>query len=475
MMAKRNSTGRRGVVGVVIDEGPADWQIIQRDENDEAVLRLTGRWGSDSPHRGVFVRVVEENTSAPAAAHLDWARARTSNDGTWSITLRHVPAGGPYRIQTQLRNDEHRDHEYARRGDTRHFVGVGDLWVIAGQSNSAGYGRSPIADPPEIGVHLLANSMRWQLAAHPLNDSTDTAHPVNREYANPGHSPWLIFAKLLRRQLNVPIGLLQTSLGGSCLTRWNPEDRGPSPLHENLLSVVRAAGGRARGLLWYQGETDAGSDSLANAYSERFAQALQAWWKQLRLGGLPVMTVQLAVASNPQTQKEHELWSVVCEQQRQAARDIPGVMIVPALDLDVEDGIHVTPAGNLLLGERAARLVLQQVYGRPLEARAPNVHDATANKAGDRIALSFEHVTGRFHYLPAGAKPFRVEDGNGELPVESVNQSGGGEITLELARPIEGSAVVHGAFGRNPQPVPVDQPRNLPMLRFHALPVQQPT
>jgi len=474
-MATRHSTGKSNVVGVVIDEGPTDWQIIQRDASNEATLRLVGRWGSDSPHRGVFVRVVEENTSAPPAAHLDWGRARTCNDGTWNITLKHVPAGGPYRIQTQLRNDEHPSHEYARRGDTVHFVGVGDLWIIAGQSNSAGYGRSPIADPPEIGIHLLANSMRWQLAAHPLNDSTDTAHPVNREYANPGHSPWLAFAKTLRRELNVPIGLLQTSLGGSCLTRWNPEDRGPSPLHENLLEVVRAAGGQARGLLWYQGETDAGNLSLSRAYARRFGQALRAWRKALKLPELAAVTVQLAVASNPQTPREHECWSIVCEQQRQAARDIDGVMVVPALDVAVEDGIHVTPAGNLLIGERAARIALQQVFGRPIEARAPDASAARCNQSGDRITLRFEHVTGRFRYLPAQANPFVVEDADGEVPIEAVVQSGGPEVVLHLARALSGSAVVHGAFGRNPQPVPVDQPRNLPMLRFHALAVHRPT
>lgn len=41
--------------------------------------------------------------------------------------------------------------------DTIHHIGVGDLYVIAGQSNAAGYGKDSIYNPSEIEVHLLRN------------------------------------------------------------------------------------------------------------------------------------------------------------------------------------------------------------------------------------------------------------------------------------------------------------------------------
>ena len=46
----------------------------------------------------------------------------------------------------------------------------------------------------------------------------------NRETANSAHSPYLHFARLLKQQLNHPIGLVQTALGGSALAPWNPAE-----------------------------------------------------------------------------------------------------------------------------------------------------------------------------------------------------------------------------------------------------------
>ncbi|HCQ00632.1 MAG TPA: hypothetical protein DIT99_08015, partial [Candidatus Latescibacteria bacterium] len=84
-------------------------------------------------------------------------------------------------------------------------MGVGDLWIIAGQSNAAGYGRGPALDPPELGIHILKNEEVWDVAAQPLNDTTRSTHP-NLEQANPGHAPYLRFARDLKSALGYPIG-----------------------------------------------------------------------------------------------------------------------------------------------------------------------------------------------------------------------------------------------------------------------------
>src|SRR5207244_1828339 len=102
-----------------------------------------------------------------------------------------------------------------------------------------------------------------------------------REGGNPGHSPYLQFARLLKRELNVPIGLVQTSLGGSPLTRWNPDEPGPADLFENMVRCVERAGGGARGVLWYQGESDAGGEN-ARTYADRFIDAVRAWREALK-------------------------------------------------------------------------------------------------------------------------------------------------------------------------------------------------
>ena len=240
-------------IGVIIEQGPADWQIVQQDERGQGRIELGGRWKFETPGQ-VEVRLVWEDTGVAVAAGLDWQAVPTEEDGTWKGALEHIPAGGLYRLETRLRTAENPAGEWSPRGDMRHFLGIGDLWVIAGQSNSAGYGRGPYEDPAELGVHLFRNSEQWALAAHPMNESTDTQHAVNREAANPGHSPYLQFGRTLKRTLSHPVGLVQTSLGGSPLTRWNPGEPGAADLFDNMVQCVEKVGGKVRGIVWYQGK-----------------------------------------------------------------------------------------------------------------------------------------------------------------------------------------------------------------------------
>jgi sialate O-acetylesterase len=131
-------------------------------------------------------------------------------------------------------------------------------------------------------VHLFRNSEQWALATHPLNESTGTRHPVNSETANSGHGPYIRFAKQLQAALGYPIGLVQTSLGGSPLQRWNPTEPGTPDLYENMLHCVQLTGGRVKGILWYQGESDTPT-ATASTYLKRFGKAVAAWRKALKI------------------------------------------------------------------------------------------------------------------------------------------------------------------------------------------------
>ena len=222
------------------------WIVVQQDERGKGRIELGGRWKFETPGQ-VEVRLVWEDTGVAVAAGLDWQAVPTEEDGTWKGALEHIPAGGLYRLETRLRTAENPAGEWSPRGDMRHFLGIGDLWVIAGQSNSAGYGRGPYEDPAELGVHLFRNSEQWALAAHPMNESTDTQHAVNREAANPGHSPYLQFGRTLKRTLAHPVGLVQTALGGSPLTRWNPGEPGAADLFDNMVQCVEKVGGKGPG------------------------------------------------------------------------------------------------------------------------------------------------------------------------------------------------------------------------------------
>ncbi len=450
-------------IGAIIERGPEDWQIVQQDEDGNGRIELGGKWKFETPGQ-VEVRLVWEDTGVAVAAGLDWRAAQTGDDGTWTAVLEGIPAGGLYRLETRLRTAENPAGEWSPRGDMRHFLGVGDLWVIAGQSNSAGYGRGPYQDPAELGVHLFRNSERWTLAAHPMNESTDTRHPVNREAANPGHSPYLQFGRVLKRSLAHPVGLVQTALGGSPLTRWNPTEPGPADLFDNMVRCVTKVGGKIRGIVWYQGESDAGTDADATTYAQRFRQAVGAWREALADPELPVLTVQVnrvCQAADPDADRR---WSQVREEQRQVARQMPGIAVVPALDLPLSDQIHNSPAGNLLLGERLAQAALGLVYGQALAWKAPDL--ATARRRGNRVELEFAAVESRMDNIDSEANSFRIEDAAGEVPIDEVVYPQNHRVELVLQRPLQEAARVHGGYGMAPATVPADMERFLPMLGF---------
>ena len=458
-------------VGAIIEDGPSDWQIIQQDSRGVGAVGLRGRWVGDSedPDTGaVNVRVVHEATGAPVSTALDWRPADTRDDHTWEVQL-EIPAGGLYRIETRYTAISNLAPEWSTRGDMRHFVGVGDLWVIAGQSNSAGYGRGAIDDAPVLGVHVLRNSEQWALATHPLNESTDTRHKANREGGNSGHSPYLQVGRRLQSALGHPIGLIQTALGGSALAPWNPTEDEPTPLFDTMMHCIDLAGGRIRGIFWYQGESDA-QVPLAQTYAERFSAAVLAWRSALNDPTLPVVTVQLNRVNNPPSEADDLTWAIIREAQRQVPRALDGVVVVAALDLPLSDQIHTSPAGNLVLAERLAQAVLGSVHGRPVPYLAPDV--SSARRTGDRsIVVSFANVVSRIDTIDLTARPFLVDDADGQVPVLETTYPGDETVVLTLGRTLLGGARVHGAFGAAPSPVPVDMERLMPMLGFYGFPV----
>jgi hypothetical protein len=470
-------------------------------------MEIAGRWvakegfGVHLAAGGqVQVRLVSQETGAPREERFDWQPAETRDDGTWSAILDGIPAGGPYRLETRFSPKGNKLGEWSMRGDMRHFLAVGDLWIVAGQSNAVGYGRAPAADGPEIGLHVLRQNGHWALAAHPLHDATGTIFPANRENYNAGHSPFLHFARVLRRETGIPIGLIPAALGGSPLEAWHP---GRGPLFRNLLAMVRHAGGRVRGMAWCQGESDS-EPGMAETYLERFLEAVDGWRRALDRPDLPILTVQLGryhgrdripgreepddpagassapgtaaavpVSRRPPAGKEDAEWSMVREAQRTAARLRKNLTVIPALDLPLDDTIHFGTAGNLVLADRLARCALGAAYGRPVEHRAPDILEAAMR--GDQVLeLRFGPVTGRLDTYRPVSDPFRVEDDDGVAPVERTVFYHRDTVRLYLSRPCRGRVRVSCGYGEDPDVLPVDTGRLMPILARLHVPAADP-
>ena len=433
--------------GAYIVDGPQDWQVFQRDANGNAEISLGGVFTPDpnlkpEPTCVVEVRVVREDTGRPV---VDWQAAQM-NGRNWKITLHGVRTGGLYKIDTRLRQNV---DPWRLTGDKVFHVAVGDLWVIAGQSNAAGYGHgAPVEDPPCLCVHAYGADLRWKLAAHPLHDTTNTTHPVNRDSGWVEHTPWLAFARQVYQDAGVPVGLLPLALGGSPLGMWDPGEAQPV-LYRNMMDVIGRVGGRVAGMLWYQGESDAGPD-LAPTYAKRFERFVTIMRKEVKSPAMPVITVQLNRVDGNFIALKDRWWGVIREAQRQLARTMKNVAVVPAIDLPLSDIVHTSAAGNIILAERVAKAALAMAYGRNLQYRAPDLARASFSSGRTAIVLDFDNVQG---WLTPHASPtpeFTVEDSAGEVPIAEVAVAGS-QVTLKLGGVPQGKTKVHGALSPDPK------------------------
>lgn len=278
------------------------------------------------------------------AAHGPWRRVAETQPGAWSITT-SVPAGGPYPVELRVLARGGRIAGHARF----ERILAGDLWILAGQSNMVGRARMEREEAPDPRVHLLRREGGWALARHPLHESRAPGY---------GHGLGLSFAKEMVRRTGVPIGLIPTAVGGTSLAQWDPAGKpeGRRSLYGALLSRCRVAGGRVAGILWYQGESDAGNEDDSSSYGERFARFVRELRADLGQPELPFFFAQLSrYAIGGRTAGP---WNQVQEAQRAAESRIPHTGLIATVDLELDDPIHLDQDSLSRVGVRFARRVL---------------------------------------------------------------------------------------------------------------------
>ena len=461
--------------GVIIREGAMDWQIFQQEDDGRADIPLAGEYYPVNLPEGaqatVWARVVHESTGEEI---VPWTQGETPDDRTWRLVLRGVPAGGLYRLETQLRTG---NPEALNRGDMIFHVGVGDVFLIAGQSNAAGRCKDPVNDPPEPGVHVRRNSGKWDMATPMMNETTDTRYTGHYEPRSPGYSPYMHFGKYLKEALGYPIGLIPSASGGSPLRQWNPAQDGD--LYENMLNILRDYGGKLKAVAWYQGCAD-GFEYSGDDYLERFSHFVSCVRRDLNQPDLPFLTVQINRCTFQTSPEFDEHWGKVREAQRQAAKVLDHVTVVPSIDLKLYDYIHNSAASGLMVAERSAKAALGTIYGREdVEWRAPEV--GSVRRIGDkRLRMEFKNVVRGLNMfmMPAELLPFTIVDGEGEIKilsyeqVETVHEMSEPALTLTLEREPREGAVIHGAWQMNPTGlIPCDW-GGQPMLAFYGLPIE---
>ncbi|MFC5401234.1 sialate O-acetylesterase [Cohnella soli] len=448
-----------------ITKGIQHWAIVQQiDGYASLALEVVCETEEafDSSRMEVKVRVILEETGTTVALS---DKSERLSERIWMVEVERVPAGGLYRIELYLCKKDSPE-PWAVRGETVHHVGVGDIWVIAGQSNAQGTGVGNYADAAELGIHVFRNNRQWDIATHPLRDDC-------------GHSPYLSFAKEVKKEVRHPIGLLQTAVGATWLQLWNPNENGC--LYREMLETIRQVVGKAKGILWYQGESDAAwywyndcNSSEPDTYLDRFNQLVVQCRNDLGQDDLPFLTVQLNRTSFTGYPEENRSWGTVREMQRRAAREIERVYVTSSLDCALSDQIHNGTYGNRIIGERLAKMALAEVYGKPFRYQAPDLIRAELKaptaEGRSTVWLRFGNVQGNLSATDPQAAVFRAEDGVGEAAVLEWKVESKDVISLSLDRIVGRDVRIHGASEANPAfMLPIDTTTGMPILAFYGV------
>lgn len=170
-------------------------------------------------------------------------------------------------------------------------------------------------------------------------------------------------------------------------------------LHNGMIAPLQ--GLCFRGVIWYQGENNAGSAIDGAQYIEKMRAMIHDWRAWFGDPKLPFYYVQLAswLAPNPDP-AGGDGWAVFRDFQRQAMT-IPFTGMASAIDVGDDNDIH--PKNKFDVGERLALWALRNEYGKPVEVSGPLFRDLTIE--GNQVKVRFAHV-GRG--LMAGIKKGRA-------------------------------------------------------------------
>lgn len=446
-----------------INIGPAAGSVIQRDHEGRADLKIAGTAPRASINKFVEARVTNEK--GDPLAGLDWkALERVKNSG-WSGLLKGVPQGGPYSVEVRVAGSTSIDA-------VKDFF-IGDLWLLAGQSNMEGVGNLVDLEQPDPRIRSFDLTDHWVLATEPLHQLPNAVDRVHWRKDKEGNlkklegqelEQWvanrkkgaglgLPFAKAMLQRTGVPIGLVPCAHGGTSMDQWSPalKDKQGDSLYGSTYRRFVATGAQIRGVLWYQGESDANPKVVA-AFAEKFEKLIASIRQDFLQPDLPFYYVQIGRHISYSNQAE---WNAVQEAQRRLESKIPKVGMVPAVDLTLDDGIHISTADHKRLALRLANQIAHDMYPdlekfRPYK-RGPR--PVNAKLEGDLVRILFAEVNGKLVTV-GRLGGFSVHDAQG-APVAAIFRAqidprDGNSVILSISGKLPDGATVHYAAGRDP-------------------------
>ena len=235
---------------------PKTRAVFQRNSQNKALMPIQGSYLYFPEHieaRAVVMDGFEGTTT-------DWQVIDANPSGGNFASELPVASGGWYRIEVRAFYDT--GYSSVVSVDK---VGIGEVFITAGQSNSANHGNPVMTPTYDIVSAWTGSGNVWRHAYDPQPNADGT-----------GGSPWSRLGDILVQRFGCPVGFMSNGVGSTRVDQWMPG----SAYYPKIQASITAAGANGfRAILWHQGE----SDSLAKTSAATYASRLNSVIAQTRV------------------------------------------------------------------------------------------------------------------------------------------------------------------------------------------------
>ena len=358
-----------------------DNMVLQQQEN-------VSIWGNDTAKTKIVVSGSWGETN----------NVITDKDGNWKLKLKTPSAGGPYNLTIQ-----------GTKNITLKDVMIGEVWLCSGQSNMEmpvkGFSNQPINGSQEAILNSTNNNIRVFTVKRAASLTPITSVEGNWKIAAPANTgdfsaSAYFFGKKLESTLNVPIGLIVTSWGGSLAEAWTDQEtltsiknfkipteivkgqtqHTPTVLYNAMLHPL--VGFTLKGSIWYQGESN---KNHADEYTNLINSMVTSWRKKWNQGDFSFYATQIAPFNyGPKVNS-----AFLREAQVKTSETL--INSGMAVTLDIGDCSSIHPSEKRIVGERLAYWALAKDYKiQGIEFSGPQYDSMSVNTDGV-ITLLFKN------------------------------------------------------------------------------------